>query len=85
MRKPDVEAALHRHLEATAHALINVRGDGGSCQLCQALRGEQHLSSCPLWPLIDSRIQFRVDQEAPPPAVEVLHTDTDHFYRRRRA
>ncbi len=85
MNKLEVEAALNRHLEATAHALINVRGEGGSCQLCQALRGEQHLKSCPMWRLIDSRIQFRVDQEAPPPVMEVLHTDTGHFYRRRRA
>lgn len=85
MNKPAIKAALRRHLEATTHALINVRGDGGSCLLCRALRGEQHLPTCPLWPLIDSRIQFRVDQEAPPPAVEVLHTGTDHYYRLRRA
>ena len=85
MNKPGLEAAFDRHLKATAHALINIRDEGGSCQLCLALRGEQHLLTCPIWPLIDSRIQFRVDQEAPLPVKEVLHSDTVHFYRRRRA
>ena len=84
MNKPALEAALNRHLEATAHALINVRGEGGSCQLCQALRGEQHLATCPLWPLIDSRISYRMAQEMPPPVMEVLHSSAGHFYRRRR-
>ena len=65
MNKPDLAAAFDRHLAATAHALINVRGDGGSCRLCQALRGEQHLKSCPMWRLIDSRIEYRMAEEAP--------------------
>ena len=67
MNKPQIAAALNRHLDATAHLLLNIRGDGGSCQLCQALRGEQHLKSCPLWRLIDSRISYRMEQEAPEP------------------
>ena len=71
MNKPALEAALNRHLEATAHALINVRGDGGSCQLCLALRGEQHLPTCPLWPLIDSRIAFRMEQETSATSPEI--------------
>lgn len=65
MNKPQIEAALHRHLEATAHALINIRDEGGSCLLCRALRGEQHLPTCALWPLIDSRIEYRMEQELP--------------------
>ena len=85
MNKPQIEAALNRHLEATAHLLLNIRGDGGSCLLCQALRGEQHQKSCPLWPLIDSRIEYRQQQESPPPEVEVLHSSAGHFYRRNRA
>lgn len=63
MNKPQIKAAFDRHLKATAHALVNVRDEGGSCLLCRALRGEQHLKSCPMWPLIDSRITFRMDQE----------------------
>ena len=63
MNKPQIEAALNRHLAALSYALINIRSDGGSCRLCQALRGEQHLKSCPLWRLIDSRIAFRMAQE----------------------
>ena len=65
MNKSPLEAAFNRHLEATAHALINVRNDGGSCQLCQTPRGEQHFPTCPLWPLIDSRIEYRMAEEAP--------------------
>ncbi len=85
MNKPEIEAAFEKHLQATAHLLINIRGESGSCLLCQAMRGEQHLRSCPAWQLIDSRISFRVAQETPPPVLEVLHADTDHYYRRRRA
>ena len=64
MNKPEIEAALDRHLRATSHALVNVRDDGGSCQLCRAMRGEQHLPTCPLWPLIDSRIEYRMAEES---------------------
>ena len=83
MNNPEIEAALQRHLEATAYALTNVRDENGSCLLRRTMRGEPYLKTCALRPLIDSRIQFRVDQEAPPPAVEVLHTDTTHVCRRR--
>ena len=34
VNKSEIEAALHRHLRATAHLLINIRGAGGSGQLC---------------------------------------------------
>ena len=37
MNRPALEAALHRHLRATAHLLINIRGAGGSCQLTSCL------------------------------------------------
>lgn len=71
MNKIATEAALNRHLKATSHLLLNIRDEGGSCALCRVLRGEQHLRTCPLWPLIDSRIQFRVDQESPPLVTEM--------------
>ena len=71
MNKCDLAAAFDRHLAASAYALINVRGEGGSCQLCQALRGEQHLPTCPLWPLIDSRITFRMEQETSATSPEI--------------
>ena len=83
MMKAQTEAALQRHLEALSHLLRNVRGDGGSCRLCTALRGQQHLRTCPAWPLIDSRITFRMEQEKPPPVLEVLRNDVDQTCRRR--
>ena len=83
MNKPEVEAALDQHLRALSHALINVRGEGGSCRLCQALRGEQHLKSCPMWRLIDSRITFRMEQELLATLPEVLRTNVGHTCRRR--
>ena len=78
MNKPQIEAALNRHIEATAHALIHARDDNGSCLLCRALRGEQHLPTCPLWPLIDSRIQFRMDQESPSQVTSIPRVEDKH-------
>ena len=82
MNKPAIEAALNRYLDATTHALINIRDEGGSCQLCQALRGEQHLPTCPLWPLIDSRISFRMEQETSATSPEMPRDKADHCYGR---
>ena len=82
MNKPRIERAVNRHLRALAHALINIRDEGGSCQLCQALRGEQHLPTCPLWPLIDSRISFRMEQETSATSPEMPRDKADHCYGR---
>ena len=78
MNNPEIEAALQRHLEATAYALTNVRDENGSCLLRRTMRGEPYLKTCALRPLIDSRIAYRMAQE-----MEVPHTDVDHTCRRR--
>ena len=82
MNKPRIERAVNRHLRALAHALINIRDEGCSCQLCQALRGEQHLPTCPLLPLIDSRISFRMEQETSATSPEMPRDKADHCYGR---
>lgn len=70
MNKPQLQAAFDRHLRATAHAIINVRGERGPCRLCAAPRGQQHSSNCAIWPLISSRGAYRKEQEGPCPAVD---------------
>ena len=83
MNKPEIQAAFDKHLRATTNLLLNIRDETGACSLCRTLRGSQHLPSCPAWPLIDSRIEYRMAQDRLPPVMEVLPSDTVHVYRRR--
>ena len=71
MNKPELQKALDKHLAALSHLLLNVRDETGTCMLCRALRGAQHLLSCPAWPLISNRIDFHVAQEAPCPSTDL--------------